>query len=125
MLDSGNQFGPLVAIGTVVKLGYRSKDIQGTPRVIQCIGGVQCNTIGIVRLRYHQDQHSDEVLQDDFHVLEHLTGDYQVILPTEAPAEEGTGPPLVGAMVAARRSPTQGELPSHTFSPSVSCRSLN
>ncbi|KAG7293532.1 hypothetical protein NEMBOFW57_003584 [Staphylotrichum longicolle] len=111
MFDSGNRFAPLMALGTALNLGFRSRDFSSDRRVLQSIGGVELLTAGTIKVRYYLAGNFDRLHETDFHILEQLAGDYEVNLPTEqVEAHPIIGVPIVAATVAKKRAPTDAEL---------------
>ncbi|KAK4150396.1 hypothetical protein C8A00DRAFT_36992 [Chaetomidium leptoderma] len=112
MFDNGNRFGPLIALGTALRLGFRLRDFADNSRVLQGIGGVEIITAGSIKVRYYLDDDHDRLHETDFHVLENLAGDYEANLPTEDIVEDPNVVPLVAITVAKKRAPTEEELKS-------------
>lgn len=100
LLDSGNQFGPLIALQTVLNLGFRRVDIKGRQYVIKWLGDVEFLTLGSIELWYahaHQDFGRDSTTLD-FHVVERTVGRYPVILP-KGPVKDPNFIPVVAATI--------------------------
>ena len=108
MRDSGNQLGPLIALKTALELGFRRWDFTGERRVFQSVAGSEDVTAGSILIRYYLDNKWWEAI---FHVLKELGGGYEVNIPTEPPLTDPSQIPVVGATIATKRKPTEGELP--------------
>ncbi|KAK4040929.1 hypothetical protein C8A01DRAFT_34986, partial [Parachaetomium inaequale] len=107
LLDSGNQFGALISLNTALKLGYRPRDFNGGPRVLQSVGGHEHVTAGSIPIRYYLGDDSHNPHDANFHVLQVLAGGYDVNLPTQGVVIDPGMIPVAAFLVTAKREPTE------------------
>ncbi|KAL2261664.1 hypothetical protein VTK26DRAFT_3656 [Humicola hyalothermophila] len=112
LLDSGNQFGPLIALDAVLELGYRLRDITGEKYVIKRLGDVEFLTLGSTPLLFAWDGPCDcgkDFTSLHFHVVEKPIDRYQVILPT-GPVKDPSSVPVVAVTFQSKRPPPEQEI---------------
>jgi hypothetical protein len=107
LLDSGNKVGHMVSMTTIVRLGYKERDIQFDNALEFATPNSLGNTFGTIELTYSKSQTAGQPKQkDEFHVWEPIAGfTYNVIyyLGKKARKIQGHRPPTVNAMLPKRR----------------------
>lgn len=108
MIDSGNQLGPMISMDFVRTLGFETNDLDiSNRRRFWAVGSLDpLSTDGSVGLTYQGDEYCST---DDFHVLETLIQNYDVLFPLGSDLGCGNRIPAVAATIVAKDDPTDEE----------------
>lgn len=116
LLDSGNRLGHMILMDKLFSMGIRSEEIDfSRMEKIQVVGGSTLKTAGVIRIIWRYVE-ADDAFEEDFHILEDLLGDYEVLLAMDpALLQDSNAPTPVAATIEAGGGVTESKLSPSPF----------